>query len=254
MSNLCVINGGKCPRCQEKLEQVQGKCKNCSANIRLINADRVKNKNFLRTIIKYDKAGVMVGSYKNVYECYPIDTKKEYKKRKRVIEVCEGKSRVFGGFQWRFSDDSENVISVDHGGAAKEIVQVDFQGKIIEEFNTVGEIKKKFGYTYTTISKACKKHVPPQGADFFLFYKKEYCTQVVREAYSKYSENKTKIEVRNINNQEVAEYFSYAESAKALGVSATSIKNWCDGKYKPTGKYEGYVFTANNSYNKKNKN
>lgn len=61
MTNFCVANGEKCPGCKGELEQAHGKCKNCSANIRFININRIRNKNFLRAITKYDMVRLLRG-------------------------------------------------------------------------------------------------------------------------------------------------------------------------------------------------
>lgn len=135
------------------------------------------------------------------------------------------------------------------------MLQVDFDGKVMMKYQTVGEAKEKLHFTYSTISKACKRHIPPQDAEFFLFFSDDYCENVFVEAYRKYEEGQIKIEVRDNSNRLLGTFNSYEEVAKKFGVSATSISNWCKGFHSPSGEYEGYLFSIigkNIEKNKKN--
>ena len=251
MIKLCALEKGVCPKCKKKLNN--DICADCHAEIRVININLIKNPLFNKEIAKYDLEGNIVEVYKNVYECYPIDSKIEQKKRTRVIDVCKGKSKKFNEFQWRFVDDISEVGSINKYAASKEIIQIDFEGNVIALFQTIGEAKEKLKYTCSTITKACKTFFPPQGADFFLFFKDDYCEHVFEEAHIKYLESQKKIEVRDADGEIIGSFDSYEEVAERLGVSATSVSNWCRGIYKPSGKFENYMFTVQNIRKKNEK-
>lgn len=255
MSKIVVFDKKRCPICKSLVYTGNLRCSGCDTEIRFININRIQNQNFIRRIAKYDFDGNIKEIYNNVYECYPIDSKEEQKKRTRVIKVCEGLSKRFDGFQWRYADDVERVDKISSCGSAKSVLQVDFTGKIMMEYQTVGEAKEKLHFTYSTISKACKRHIPPQDAEYFLFFSDDYCENVFVEAYRIYAEGQIKIEVRDSLNRLVGSFNSYKEVAKKFGVSATSISNWCKGYYNPSGEYEGYSFSVigkNKKLSKKN--
>lgn len=78
MIKLCTLEKGVCPKCKKKLNN--DICADCHAEIRVININLIKNPLFNKEIAKYDLEGNIVEVYKNVYECYPIDSKIEQKK------------------------------------------------------------------------------------------------------------------------------------------------------------------------------
>lgn len=80
MDKFCVVEGMElCPCCRGVLNLVDNECENCGSKIRVINRKRV-SEDFLRNIIKYDIYGNYIEKYENVYECFPIDTKKSIRK------------------------------------------------------------------------------------------------------------------------------------------------------------------------------
>ena len=162
MEKICIVDQNRCPICGQRMIIVDNQCKFCNVEIRKININRIRNSDFLRGVCKYDVHGNLVHIYKNVYECYPVDSKKSKKMRAKVIEACNGKVTRFEGFQWRFADEKVEVSELKSNGSAKKVIQVGFDGKVIAEYQTIGEAQTNLGYTYATITKACKRKVPPQ--------------------------------------------------------------------------------------------
>lgn len=242
MKRVCSVDSNKCPNCGHDLEIENSKCIYCQIEIRVINKNRIKNPDFLREIAKYNMDGEFESAFKNVYECYPMDTKLEQKKRAKVIEVCNGKANSHCGYQWRFVDDGENVGKLRYAGSSKAVLQVDFEGNIIREFKSIEKATGILNYTVATISKACKRRIPPQNADYFLFFKDDYCGFVFQQAYDKYMSTNVQIEVKNAQGELIGKFDTYKDAADKLGVSASSVSSWCNGKCYPSGEFADFEF------------
>ena len=242
MEKICIVDQNRCPICGQRMIIVDNQCKFCNVEIRKININRIRNSDFLRGVCKYDVHGNLVHIYKNVYECYPVDSKKSKKMRAKVIEACNGKVTRFEGFQWRFADEKVEVAELKSNGSAKKVIQVGFDGKVIAEYQTIGEAQTNLGYTYATITKACKRKVPPQNAKYFLFFKVDYCDKVFENAYKNYLKRIVQVKVYNPEKDKIGVYDTYEDVARALNISATSVSNWCNGKCKPSGKFAGFAF------------
>lgn len=56
------------------------------------------------------------------------------------------------------------------------------------------EAMENLNYTYSAVSKVCKKRRLPEGTNIFLFYKNEFCNSVLKKAYKSYLKYKMKME------------------------------------------------------------
>ncbi len=242
MFKFCTLNIGICPKCNNQL--TDDSCFVCDAKVRTISLKKIKNSNFTRKIKKYDLKGNLIDIKDNVYDYYPLDEKNEQYKRAQVIDVCEGKTKKFEGFQWRYADDNNEVDNLNSNVASKKVIQVNFEGDIINEFSSVNEAKKQIKKSIGTISKCCKEHIPPQDTDYFLFFKDYYCKNVFLEAYKRYLKKQFIIHVKDDKGNLIGKYDSYVKAANELGVSATSVSSWCRGVFRPSGKYENYIFES----------
>lgn len=158
---------------------------------------------------------------------------------------------MFIGQQWHFVDCDYEVGKVQTAGSAKEIIQCDLSEKIMNVFSTMGEVSDSLGLMYSTISKACKNFIPPQNAEYFLFFKDDFCDYTLDKALNLYNRSIKLICVYDADNNLVGQYATYDAIAQALNVSATSISSWCSGKHLLSGQYEGCRFIESNGIAKK---
>lgn len=111
----------------------------------------------------------------------------------------------------------------------KAVVLVDKFGEVIDEFPSIEEASKQIGISKHSISKACHKLIPLENDKYFIFFKKDYCSGTFEYAYKQMEQKNYKVMVIDDKGREQY-YNSFEQCAKDLGVSATSINSWCQGK------------------------
>lgn len=237
----CVLGSKVCPKCMEKLKLQNGTCSYCGAKIRRININRTINMDYQKRIVKYNLKGERVAEYVDVYEAYPIDTKKMQNKRMEVIKNCNGKTYICHGAQWRFALDASAVTNIDYIKAKKGIIKVDFNGNIVEIYDSIKEASQKNKISAYVVSKAISTKKPPKGKDFFILNEKNYCDKDFEEIYIDYLNSQYRVEVETPEGQK-HHYKSYRECGEKYSKSATTISDWCKGVTKPKRELRGYKF------------
>ncbi len=88
-----------------------------------------------------------------------------------IGDVCKGKSIIAGGYFWEYASDTDEVtqeikpnesIIVDNGKRTK-IKQLDLNGNLIKEFDSVIEASKELSITRSTISRCLTNKIKTAG-------------------------------------------------------------------------------------------
>ena len=245
MKNVCVLLRNDlvvCPNCNRVIERKDMKCLDCDFEIRVVSKERIKNNDYLRKIIQYDLEGNEVRQYRNVYEVFYFDNKKERNRRANVINACRRNVGRFSNFQWKFADEKTEVKDIRKETMGCSIVQYDLEGNFMNEYSSIKEASELLGISRHTISNCCARLMPTPNYEYFFFKKKNFCTRILQEAIINYKSKYFSIFMYNANGELEKVFHTYQEAANELNVSATSISSWSNHIHFPSGKYEKYSF------------
>lgn len=129
----------------------------------------------------------------------------------------------------------ENFIK----SVGKPVLQFDYNGVFIEEFESVLAIEKELGFFNTNISSCCSKKINSSNG-YIWIYKDEYTLEeLVNRMYSVRLQELRGVPIKQftLNGEYVATYKSLAEAAQAVNTSTSLISSCCNGKFKQAKGY-----------------
>lgn len=120
-----------------------------------------------RKVNQYDLEGNFIASYDSATQASEIITGNK-KGKDTIINVCNRKHNKNGaiiksykGFQWRYAEDCDdigkyNIKKADHSSQEKSIVEIDTDGNVIKQYNSIAECAKLLELNPSSITQVCK--------------------------------------------------------------------------------------------------
>lgn len=107
-----------------------------------------------KPILQYDLQGNVLNFFISIREASRVTGVK----RPSIRAVCNYEKITAGGFQWRYIEDTSNVVSVKSGrdNVIHKVSQFDTQGNYICTFESLTEASKVTGIDVSSISKVCR--------------------------------------------------------------------------------------------------
>ena len=250
-NHICNEDGHLPKEIREKLSK--------SAKRRMKNdkewADKMQsyNESKMRAVNQYDLEGNYIRSFKSRNEAMKetgICASTIHKVCKRTLNRNGSQSYTAGGFQWRFSDDCEDIgkyipkkpskkIGKDNHNAIK-INQYDINGKYIKTWDSISEAAKHYKINSSTISGALNRERQKNAKGFQWRRYEEYSNCKNIEPFIRkhdYSYCMKKVVQYDINGNKVEEFISGKMASEKIKISQTCISLCCKGKIKTAGGY-----------------
>lgn len=134
-----------------------------------------------------------------------------------LTAACRGETSQCGGFQWKYKDDKEKVISAINFNGARKIEQYDFLGNFITIYNNAVEASKATGIVAQSITACCRSEVTFAGE-----YQWKYQNSDKKiEIKGKY--NGKPIGIYDIDNNLIKIYPSISEASRVHSMSRNTI-------------------------------
>ena len=115
-------------------------------------SEETLQKYFYHEVSQYNKQGDYIKTFPSMKHA-ASETQTDYV---TLSNVCNGKTRLANGFQWRKGNSIENIGGVKYKGETT-VYQYDIDGNYIGEWNSLKEIAEKFNKAGNTISIAISK-------------------------------------------------------------------------------------------------
>ena len=173
-----------------------------------------------------------------------------------------GYNQAEGGLGCRgYKHTEEEIAKMRMIQNPEPILQIDFDGNIINEFVSAGEAKNILGFKSASgIKSCCKKDGYYKSSNGFIWiYKKDINDFKLEDHLTNFKSRSQKVSQYTIDNKFIREWNSAYEAGKELNIMQSEIQNVCDGKsftYKGSiWKYDGNPAFSEDIYNNiKNKN
>ena len=186
-----------------------------------------------KPVNQYHRNGEYVATYSSIKEASQI-TGISFK---YISSACLGKTKVTGGFQWRFVNDTSPVqdLSNIENKHNKCVAQYDLSGNLITIYNSLTEAGVKNQISYKGISNACRGVNKTAGGYQWRYTKDEKsavlkiqsCNYNLRDGHLK------PISQYAFDGLFIKEYASISEAARQTGIRYTGIYGACK-RQKPT--------------------
>lgn len=219
-------------------------------------ADRMQsyNEKKMRSVNQYDLDGNFIQQFKSrniAQQETGICAATIHKVCKRLVDSRTGSmARTAGGYQWRFSDDCDDVSMVIYkkpkrssGGKnhnAVKINQYDRNGKYIKTWNCIRDAAKFYKINDSTINGALNEnnHKMAKGFQWRRFEEYNECSNIEKyERKHDYSYCMKKVAQYDLNNKLLKIYDSGKLASEKTNVSQTCISSCCKGHTKTAGGY-----------------
>ena len=114
-------------------------------------------KNNGNKIVQYDLQGNYIRTWDNI----DIVSKTFNVSRESIAGCCRGKSKSAHGFIWKYSQTGEPVLVLPkpRRADARHVYQLNMNGVIIREFNSIVEASKFVGCASSNISACCRNKI-----------------------------------------------------------------------------------------------
>ena len=106
---------------------------------------------FKKKVYQYSIEG---GSLVNQYGCLSSAASEVSANKKSISAACLGKSRSCKGFYWSYSFSDPYIWQDDK--RSKKVIQLDFNGVVIGEFQSVMVASEDTGFNRSSIAKVCR--------------------------------------------------------------------------------------------------
>lgn len=117
---------------------------------------------------------------------------------------------------------------------ARPVIQLTKDGRFIKEWLYIKQASDELGILATNISYCCRHNGSSVGG-FIWVYKDEYDPS---KTYGCINHKKHKVIQLTLDNTFVNEYESITQASKSVGISGSSISNYCRGVSNPSGEYK----------------
>lgn len=220
----------------------------------------IKPRRYLKTnkVVQLDRNREFIAEWSNIAEA---STNLNIK-TSDIYRACTGLQKSSHGFIWLFKECYEKFLkgeldkSFSVSNAKRKIVQLDYNGKYIQEWESITLASNILGIPYNSISSSCKKVDRMVGGYIFVYL--EYYQTMLKEKINSSipiepkNKKKGRRDVRGVvqlglNNEFIKEWDSINDAAKYLNIKKGVIYAVCKGT-KFT--YKGYKWVYKEDYDK----
>lgn len=189
--------------------------------------------NQTKKVIQYDLSGNIIREFSN-----PIEAAKAFNTRPQIIKnACTGKIHTLKKSIFRFDGDEfdkygdiKNIKMFNgqnRGTRAHEVYMYNQYGELIEHYNVLNPLCKKYHITDAAVLKRLKTGEPLiNGEKAYLFSPTPLSEEEVQSRF----EDKYKVYVYNKDGTLFGKYFSYQMASKDIDVSSTTLQYYMKGK------------------------
>lgn len=155
-----------------------------------------------------------------------------------ILACCRGRRKSHNGFMWRFNnnDDVSNIekySSSNHNlNKNRKINKYDLDGKLIQTYNRVSDIKK---YDIVTIIHCCMGKLKQCGGYMWKFQDEESEPNI--NPYIKHIRNSNQIIQYDINKNMINIFPNLTYASNCLNISKSEIRKGCQEGCLIVGKY-----------------
>lgn len=107
------------------------------------NIEKCKPIKYPLPVVQYSLSGIKIAEFPHAHAALKATGIGDA----NIRDVCIGKTKTAGGFQWRFAKDNIEQCPAVRVGRSKPIIQMDAQGKFINKYNNIREAVDKTGLT-----------------------------------------------------------------------------------------------------------
>jgi predicted GIY-YIG superfamily endonuclease len=129
--------------------------------------DKLKSFN-TKQIIRYDLNGIKIDEFKSLREAARLTGLNHG----NISKCCSGKFKHTGGFIFKTGGTNIDVV-MNPNGVKKNILEVDNEGNIINEFISISEASKQTMIAGSSISRACHGKIKKTNNRYFKFKNNE---------------------------------------------------------------------------------
>jgi group I intron endonuclease len=199
-----------------------------------------------KEVIQIDLYGNYIACYRSIREA----SRMTCISKAHISKCCNHNPKYLsaGGYQWLFKNEyDENTKMIYVNPILKQIVQMDFDGNYITEYNSIIDAAKITGINPSDISACCRGVIKSAG-NFLWLFKKDYDENVVK-TYEEFNYNKPVVQL-SLSGVYLREYDSIKEAAMTLNVDESSISSCCH--YRQKSAY-GFIWLFKKDYGPFNK-
>jgi hypothetical protein len=131
-------------------------------NKETINTLRKKN---IKKVIRYNLNGKKIDEFISLREAERITGINHG----NISKCCTGKYKHSGGFIFKFENDECNYKIINPNAIKKKVIEVDINGNLINEYNSITEASKKTNIDQSNISKICNGKLKKSNNKYFKF-------------------------------------------------------------------------------------
>lgn len=131
-------------------------------NKETINTLRKKN---IKKVIRYNLNGKKIDEFISLREAERITGINHG----NISKCCTGKFKHSGGFIFKFENDECNYKIINPNAIKKKVIEVDINGNLINEYNSITEASKKTNIDQSNISKICNGKLKKSNNKYFKF-------------------------------------------------------------------------------------
>jgi len=131
-------------------------------NKETINTLRKKN---IKKVIRYNLNGKKIDEFISLREAERITGINHG----NISKCCTGKYKHSGGFIFKFENDECNYKIINPNAIKKKVIEVDINGNLINEYNSITEASKKTDIDQSNISKICNGKLKKSNNKYFKF-------------------------------------------------------------------------------------
>lgn len=169
-----------------------------------------------------------------------------------ISSVINGKIDIAGGYLWRFVDDENNVpikIEPYKGGLRKcRIIQIDDNGDIVGDFDSIGQASKITGVNNVLIGDCVNKRNGRLTAGGYRWKKIDFDVDISQLHFEKYNYikpkstciGKRKVNMYELNDTYIRTFNTTIEACTFVGKNSSNISKCCRGEQKTCGDFKWF--------------
>jgi hypothetical protein len=197
------------------------------------------NSKLYNPILQYDLDGNYIREYNQLSEVQLYGFKKH-----QVYNCCVGKIQSYNGFVFTYKNDHKNIDfdNIKLNILSKRVIQLDKNGKFINEFDTFKMAQRDTGICNMTVSKSIKQNVVECDYLFVrgdIYYNKDFDFKEYKTNLKPTNRNRRKVGKYTTTNRLLQTYDSILQAAKENNLNHRTIGECCIGHRKTHG---GFVW------------
>lgn len=151
-----------------------------------------------------------------------------------ICACARGETSQSGGFQWKYEEDSEHIISPisPAKNIQRPVIQYTLEGVQVRKFSSLAEAAQVTNLTKPALSKACQGKTHTCGG-----YRWRYEGEplVIKKAHEQPLKRKSIEQVDKNTGEVVATFDSITEASQKTGINCGNIGSVCTGARKTAG-------------------